>query len=807
MTENNASYTAAAYSENKAGASPLSIPVERYADNIPMALWYHPNWILWKLEECEGKLRKVPYMTHEERAKMNDDCWYKLLTALSMYEAVPGSYTGVGYVFDGKPDSSGRVIVGIDIDAHGGELSQEAQHVIAQFRGTYIERSQSGKGVHILIKVRENELKGLTAHRRGEFEAYWSGRYFALTADIIGTPDNDEERYEVLDKTDTFLNFYRRYIAPEADAPQQSQINTVLQGAAAPAMTAAQLTDDEIIAMLRRKQRYAELYDGKIDDLSGDGSDVSAGDAALCCLLAFYTRKNAEQIDRLFRESGRMRAKWDERHAADGRTYGELTIDKAIAYCSTVYTGAAYAFEIEPEDIEDIKKEYEQMMNSVVSAAAPQAEAQAEPQNETQSGKKKEWTGWPFCNSRGAGDRRVLKNYRTLFDYLGESYRLNVISHDIERLDAEGQIKPFTNLDVLATYLVSMCAQLYMNTDKGTVIDAIEAIASENSYNPLAEYFEQSAAAYPENGGIEKLCNAIRMKGEHEATAFRRSLIRRWLIQAVYLANNTPDGKYKPAGAIVFQGAQGIGKSRLSSWLMPVPGLFLGERGLNPMNKDSMLECFSTGVLEISEYKQDARGLAAMKAVVTSGIEKLRPPYARAAHVYPRRTSIIITTNEDEFLADTTGNRRFWIVPMISIDWNALQALNPGEVWAEAQRAYKSRERYWMDAIETERLNELSREYQDMSNAAMTLLEILDFEAAPERWSLMNATEIYRYMLGSSNRESVKSTARGMKELVQKGVISAPRYKRGHGAAKFYLTPPLRDEYLTIQSEDNRRYL
>lgn len=56
----------------------------------------------------------------------------------------------------------------------------------------------------------------------------------------------------------------------------------------------------------------------------------SEADMALCCLLAFWTGGDATQMDRLFRQSGMYRGKWDEVHYADGSTYGEKTVERAI---------------------------------------------------------------------------------------------------------------------------------------------------------------------------------------------------------------------------------------------------------------------------------------------------------------------------------------------------------------------------------------------------------------------------------------------------------------------------------------------
>jgi len=58
---------------------------------------------------------------------------------------------------------------------------------------------------------------------------------------------------------------------------------------------------------------------------------------ALCCLLAFWTGGDRTQMKQLFRQSGLLREKWDEVHYADGSTYGEKTIERAIATTSEFY--------------------------------------------------------------------------------------------------------------------------------------------------------------------------------------------------------------------------------------------------------------------------------------------------------------------------------------------------------------------------------------------------------------------------------------------------------------------------------------
>lgn len=89
--------------------------------------------------------------------------------------------------------------------------------------------------------------------------------------------------------------------------------------------------DDD--ALIRRMHDSAN--GAKIAGLwAGDsGADHSAADLALCFYLAFWCNNDPVRMDRLFRQSGLMRPKWDESHSATGETYGSMTIAKAMASC------------------------------------------------------------------------------------------------------------------------------------------------------------------------------------------------------------------------------------------------------------------------------------------------------------------------------------------------------------------------------------------------------------------------------------------------------------------------------------------
>ncbi|NLL78259.1 MAG: nucleoside triphosphatase, partial [Clostridiales bacterium] len=81
----------------------------------------------------------------------------------------------------------------------------------------------------------------------------------------------------------------------------------------------------------KQGEKFRSLWNGEIPD----GKSHSDADMALAAILAFWCGGDIEQMDRLFRESGLMRDKWDR--VQSGSTYGEITLKKAVAHASEFY--------------------------------------------------------------------------------------------------------------------------------------------------------------------------------------------------------------------------------------------------------------------------------------------------------------------------------------------------------------------------------------------------------------------------------------------------------------------------------------
>ena len=79
--------------------------------------------------------------------------------------------------------------------------------------------------------------------------------------------------------------------------------------------------------------KFQALWSGELGayrDPHTGVADQSRADFALCLLLAYWTDGDGEQSDRLFRQSGLYRAKWDEQASGHGHTYGQVTLWNAL---------------------------------------------------------------------------------------------------------------------------------------------------------------------------------------------------------------------------------------------------------------------------------------------------------------------------------------------------------------------------------------------------------------------------------------------------------------------------------------------
>jgi hypothetical protein len=292
---------------------------------IPSELKALPHWVNWRAERNGERIEKIPVcaVTGSHASSTDPGTWADYATAAM--NAMTADSLGLGFVF-----SKTASLVGIDLDkcrdATTGVLEPWAQEIVTELN-SYTEVSPSGRGIHIFVSG------GLPLGRRKKdrIEVYQHGRFFTVTGrHLEGTPVSVEARSGEL------IKFHARYFA-DPPTPERSAITK--------AKVPLSLSDEAILEKCRSAKNAAKFEALWRGDWNGYPSQ-SEGELALLGILRFYTQ-DASQLDRLFRQSGLMREKWDQRHGE--QTYGQRSISEALKHVTETYErGSANGHAVSP---------------------------------------------------------------------------------------------------------------------------------------------------------------------------------------------------------------------------------------------------------------------------------------------------------------------------------------------------------------------------------------------------------------------------------------------------------------------------
>jgi hypothetical protein len=284
---------------------------------IPGQLCKLPQWVCWRPD-------KTPIDPKTgASAKSNDPkTWGSFAAAIKYWDAHRDKVAGIGFVF-----SATDPYTGIDLDEarhpETGEIEPYARRIIDRLP-TYAEISPSGCGFHILLIAKLPP----GSRRKGRVEMYDSLRFFTVTGHHLeGTPATIEPCQAELEAL--HLEIFGKPPEDTRAAPDTSA--KVPPQAPGP----LELSDREIIDranQARNADKFAKLWRGDTSEYPSP----SEATAALLNLLAYYCGRDPAKIDRLFRQSGLMRPKWDRPQS--GSTWGALEVGKAISRATEFYT-------------------------------------------------------------------------------------------------------------------------------------------------------------------------------------------------------------------------------------------------------------------------------------------------------------------------------------------------------------------------------------------------------------------------------------------------------------------------------------
>jgi hypothetical protein len=180
-----------------------------------------------------------------------------------------------------------------------------------------------------------------------------------------------------------------------------------------------------------------------------------------------------------------------------------------------------------------------------------------------------------------------------------------------------------------------------------------------------------------------------------EDSLYTRSIGLAWMVGVVARA-------FRPGcdmqTMLVLEGAQGIGKSRSlralgEPWYVETTTAMEGKDFLLGAHRSLILDLAELGAYKYADF-------AFAKALISTAVDSIRAPYGTHTEERPRRFVCVATTNEDHYLRDMTGNRRFWPIACGKIDVDWVRA-NRGQLFAEAKTMLDTGAQWWVDDVIT----------------------------------------------------------------------------------------------------------
>ncbi len=288
---------------------------------------------------------------------------------------------------------------------------------------------------------------------------------------------------------------------------------------------------------------------------------------------------------------------------------------------------------------------------------------------------EKEESFWgPIATSPTTDGERIQTNaenclvyWRQVFNFIEDEvvFRKNLMTRNLESLlslEHPGQWRPLSDTELLR-FTTSMFQDLVhphgMTVSFGEKNrKALNTLAEEYwPADPALDYMRQLTW-----DGVTRVPTIFQTLFDAEDTEHTR-LAARCFFNSLAARQLQPGCKQDTS--LILEGPEGCYKSQFAAAILPQPEFF-GELKVDLGNKDALLGLGARCVIEVPEMLSlvMSKRNAAVKAFLTSSIDKYRPPYASAEEEIPRRCVFLGTINpvrnaENRYLASEEGNRRF----------------------------------------------------------------------------------------------------------------------------------------------------
>ena len=274
--------------------------------------------------------------------------------------------------------------------------------------------------------------------------------------------------------------------------------------------------------------------------------------------------------------------------------------------------------------------------------------------------------------------------------------------------------------------------RVYGMTGKDRIFDAVNVVANEHSFHPVRDYLDGCKW-----DGVPRVDSLLVDIFGAEDTVYTRTVTRKALVAAVARIYR-PGCKFDYM--LTLRGPQGIGKSTLFAKL---GGAWFSDTFSTLQGKEAYEQVQGVWIVEVGELAGMRKAeVETIKLYISKQVDRFRPAYGRRLQEFPRQCIFIGTTNEEQFLRDPTGNRRFWVVetpnePTNEL-WDELTDTVVRQIWAEAVELFKKGEKLYLPRDIEKMARAVQERYEEENPKTGIVAEYLD-RLLPEGWEKLDS--------------------------------------------------------------------
>lgn len=267
----------------------------------------------------------------------------------------------------------------------------------------------------------------------------------------------------------------------------------------------------------------------------------------------------------------------------------------------------------------------------------------------------------------------------------------------------------------------------YGITGKDKIFDGVNVVAGENGFHPVREYLDSCTW-----DGVARVETLLVDYLGAEDTPYTRAVTRKALVAAVARIYR-PGCKFDYM--LTIRGRQGLGKSAI---IAKLGGKWFSDTFSTMQGKEAYEQVMGVWIMEVGELAGMRKAEAeTIKLYISKQTDRFRPAYGRRMQEFPRQCIFVGTTNENQFLRDTTGNRRFWVVDTPNTPerdmWEELTPPVVRMIWAEAVELYKKGETLYLPRELEQTARDVQQKYEEENPRAGLVADYLD-RLLPADW-------------------------------------------------------------------------